>query len=112
MSSGAEIEVACMKIKALNVKIKCTQHYFRKTLKQLLEDFEDEMPDVNIITDAEFTQIMTAFKQALPVDIADPSSLGRIRSCTLLPVATAAPSTEDSCVWTPGGVRGPSLNRC
>jgi hypothetical protein len=43
-----------------------------------------------LLTDAEYTQIMTVFKQALPAEICDPSSLGRIRSCTLLPVATAA----------------------
>ena len=33
---------------------------------------------------------MAAFKQALPAEICDPSSLGRICSCTLLPIATAA----------------------
>ena len=43
-----------------------------------------------VITDEEFKQIMVVFKSALPVDVADPSSLGRIRSCTLLPIATAA----------------------
>jgi len=46
--------------------------------------------DEETITEAEFTQIMAAFKQALPAEICDPSSLGRIRSCTLLPIATAA----------------------
>ena len=30
------------------------------------------------------------FKQALPPEHCDPSSVGRIRSCTLLPIATAA----------------------
>ena len=43
-----------------------------------------------LITQAEFSQIMTAFKRALPVDACDPSSLGRIRSCTLLPLSSAA----------------------
>ena len=33
---------------------------------------------------------MSAFKEALPAEVCDPSSLGRIRSCTLLPLATAA----------------------
>ena len=39
---------------------------------------------------SEFDQIMSVFKQHLPADVCDPSSLGRIRSCTLLPTATAA----------------------
>ena len=43
-----------------------------------------------VVTQAEFTQIMAVFKEALPAEHADPSSLGRIRSCTLLPLATAA----------------------
>ena len=43
-----------------------------------------------LITEAEFGQIMTTFKQALPAEYCDPSSLGRIRFCTLLPIATAA----------------------
>ena len=38
----------------------------------------------------DIAQIMTVFKQALPADVCDPSSLGRIRFCTLLPLATAA----------------------
>ena len=46
--------------------------------------------DDGSITDEEFTEIMAAFKQALPAEVCDPSSLGRIRSCTLLPIATAA----------------------
>lgn len=43
-----------------------------------------------LLTEAEFAQILTAFKRALPVDVCDPSSLGRIRSCTLLPLSSAA----------------------
>ena len=43
-----------------------------------------------VITEGEFAQIMTVFKQALPPEHCDPSSLGRIRFCTLLPIATAA----------------------
>jgi hypothetical protein len=43
-----------------------------------------------VITEDEFKQIMSSFKQALPPELCDPSSLGRIRFCTLLPVATAA----------------------
>ena len=46
--------------------------------------------DEGLVTDEEFKQIMAVFKQALPAGICDPSSAGRIRSCTLLPVATAA----------------------
>ena len=42
-----------------------------------------------LLTEAEFGQIMTVFKQALPPEHCDPSSLGRIRFCTLLPIATA-----------------------
>ena len=42
------------------------------------------------ITEAEYLQIMSVYKQHLPSSLVDPSSLGRIRSCTLLPVATAA----------------------
>ena len=33
---------------------------------------------------------MASFKAFLPADLSDPSSLGRIRGCTLLPLATAA----------------------
>ena len=43
-----------------------------------------------IVLPAEFDQIMRVFKDALPPEVCDPSSLGRIRSCTLLPLATAA----------------------
>ena len=70
-----------------------------------------------VLLAAEFAQIMTVFKQALPADVCDPSSLGRstrrpsplsslgcdvssharsdrvasaVRFCTLLPLATAA----------------------
>ena len=42
------------------------------------------------ITEAEFKAIMNAFKSALPADVVDPSSLGRIRNCTILPLAAAA----------------------
>ena len=42
------------------------------------------------ITEAEFKAIMDAFKSALPADVVDPSSLGRIRNCTILPLAAAA----------------------
>jgi hypothetical protein len=33
---------------------------------------------------------MEAFKSALPADVVDPSSLGRIRNCTIIPLAAAA----------------------
>ena len=42
------------------------------------------------ITDAEYSAIMTEFKSSLPADMVDPSSLGRIRNCTILPIAAAA----------------------
>ena len=42
------------------------------------------------IEEAELQQIMTLFRSSLPPDMCDPSSLGRIRSCTLLPIASAA----------------------
>ena len=42
------------------------------------------------ITDAEYNAIMTEFKSSLPADMVDPSSLGRIRNCTILPIAAAA----------------------
>jgi hypothetical protein len=44
----------------------------------------------SILTQDEFTQLMATFKEALPADVIDPCSLGRIRNCTLLPLATAA----------------------
>ena len=40
-----------------------------------------------IITDAEYNAIMAEFKSSLPADMVDPSSLGRIRNCTILPIA-------------------------
>ena len=43
-----------------------------------------------LLTEGEYKQILVAFKQALPADQCDPSSLGRIRTCTLIPSATAA----------------------
>ena len=43
-----------------------------------------------IITDAEFVALMAEFRAVLPGDMIDPSSLGRIRNCTLLPMAAAA----------------------
>jgi len=46
--------------------------------------------DEGLITEEEFNQIMKVFKRGLPAEICDPSSLGRIRTFTLLPVATAA----------------------
>ena len=42
------------------------------------------------ITDAEYAALMDAFKSALPADVVDPSSLGRIRNCTIIPLAAAA----------------------
>ena len=43
-----------------------------------------------LLTQPEFDQLLSVFKQHLPSDVVDPSSLGRIRVCTLLPLATAA----------------------
>ena len=43
-----------------------------------------------LITEAEYHALMDAFKSALPADVIDPSSLGRIRQCTMLPLAAAA----------------------
>ena len=44
----------------------------------------------NVILDPELQELMTTFKASLPAGQHDPSALGRIRSCTLLPLATAA----------------------
>eukprot|EP00966_Prymnesium_polylepis_P335459 7390818-Prymnesium_polylepis.1 len=43
-----------------------------------------------ILTEAEYAALMTEFKASLPADMVDPSSLGRIRNCTILPIAAAA----------------------
>ena len=43
-----------------------------------------------LISQAEYDHLMQIFKSTLPASIVDPSSLGRIRVCTLLPLATAA----------------------
>lgn len=43
-----------------------------------------------ILTDAEYNAIMTEFRASLPADMVDPCSLGRIRHCTILPIAAAA----------------------
>jgi hypothetical protein len=43
-----------------------------------------------LITDAEYNALLDCFKSALPTDVVDPSSLGRIRQCTILPLAAAA----------------------
>ena len=42
-----------------------------------------------LITEPEYTELMSVFKSALP-DMIDPSSLGRIRNCTIIPLAAAA----------------------
>ena len=42
------------------------------------------------LTEAEYAALMTEFKASLPADMVDPSSLGRIRNCTILPIAAAA----------------------
>ena len=42
------------------------------------------------ITESEYTALMDTFKSALPADVVDPCSLGRIRNCTILPLAAAA----------------------
>jgi hypothetical protein len=44
----------------------------------------------SILVQGEYDQLMAIFKRHLPPDVVDPCSLGRIRQCTLLPVATAA----------------------
>ena len=44
----------------------------------------------SILTQPEYDALIATFKEALPVGVIDPCSLGRIRCCTLLPVATAA----------------------
>ena len=43
-----------------------------------------------IITQDEYTAIMRVFKDTLPSEMVDPSSLGRIRCCTVLPLAAAS----------------------
>ena len=45
-----------------------------------------------IITEAEYTALMDALKSALPADVVDPCSLGRIRNCTILPFGRAPAS--------------------
>ena len=42
-----------------------------------------------LITDAEYKALLDVFKSALPADMVDPSSLGRIRQCTIIPLAAA-----------------------
>ena len=44
----------------------------------------------SLLTHAEQDQLLACFKQHLPSDVVDPSSLGRIRVCTLLPLSTCA----------------------
>ena len=43
-----------------------------------------------LLTQPEFDRLLVTFKQHLPSDVIDPSSLGRIRVCALLPLATAS----------------------
>jgi hypothetical protein len=43
-----------------------------------------------VITEDEYNAIMRVFKDSLPSEMVDPSSLGRIRCCTALPLAAAA----------------------
>ena len=44
------------------------------------------------ITEAEYTALLDAFKSALPADVVDPCSLGRIRNCTILPFGRSGAS--------------------
>ena len=46
--------------------------------------------DDDFLLQEELAQIMSVFKLNLPAECCDPSQLGRIRSATLLPLATAA----------------------
>ena len=46
--------------------------------------------DDGFLLEVELAQIMSVFKLNLPAECCDPSQLGRIRSATLLPLATAA----------------------
>ena len=43
-----------------------------------------------LITEGEYKALLDCFKSTLPSDVVDPSSLGRIRQCTILPLAAAA----------------------
>ena len=43
-----------------------------------------------LLLQAEFDQVLSLFRSTMPADIVDPCSLGRIRTCTLLPFSTAA----------------------
>jgi len=43
-----------------------------------------------LITQAEFDALLSTFKESLPADLVDPCSVGRIRICTLIPLAAAA----------------------
>jgi hypothetical protein len=44
----------------------------------------------SLISQPQYQQLLAVFKSALPSDVVDPCSLGRIRCCTILPLATAA----------------------
>ena len=43
-----------------------------------------------LIEQPEFDALMSTFKDTLPADLVDPCSLGRIRNCTIIPLAAAA----------------------
>lgn len=63
-----------------------------------------------LITDVEYTALLDVFKSALPADVVDPSSLGRIRapSCPWpLPPRWYAPSGAPPPPWR-GCARSPS----
>ena len=72
------------------------------------------------ITEAEYTALMDTFKSALPADVVDPCSLGRIRNCTILPLAAAATVVRTfgrspaSMAWlrTLSQTRRPTERRC
>ena len=52
-----------------------------------------------LITDAEYNSLLDVFKSALPADVVDPSSLGRIRQCTILPLLGRC-SHRGPYLWT------------
>ena len=64
-----------------------------------------------IINEAEYNALMHTFKSALPADVVDPSSLGRIRNCTILPLL-CAPLAARQQAWHDGAMITRYIESC
>ena len=62
------------------------------------------------ITEDEYAGLMDTFKSALPADVVDPCSLGRIRNCTILPRCRCDGCPHLWTIWCVDGMAARTLS--